>query len=140
MKVSEQIPLIKKKIMDYFEDYGSGDYEKTVSTHYSEDAIFESDRGRFVGREDLIKDFEASHAGGAIEEKLRPTNILIDGDSVAVELDAELFLTEDVPDFRYGPGKKGDSIVIKFGVFYEIRDGKIAHATLFRGNFSRTDQ
>jgi ketosteroid isomerase-like protein len=122
--------ITKKEIMKYFDVFNSADYERAVSSYYSEDIIFESPNDKFVGRESILRVFIDAHAGG-IKEILTPTNILIDGDNVAMQLDVKFTFPLDVPNFHLGPAKKGDSFSSKIAVFYKINNGKITHITLY---------
>ena len=120
----------KEKMMKYFEDYNSGDYKKTISTYYTQDAIFESADYKFTGQQNIINFLTESHKGPS--EELRVINILIDSNSVAAELEANIQATEDKPDFHIKPLKRGDSFILKMSAFYDIRDGKICHVRIYR--------
>jgi len=120
----------KEKMMKYFEDYNSRDYKKAISIHYTQDAIFESADYKFTGQENIISFLTESHKG--LSEVLRVFNILIDGNSVVAELEADIQAMVDKPDFHIKPLKKGDSIVLKISAHYDIRNGKICHVRLYR--------
>ena len=120
----------KEKMMQYFADYNSGDYKKAISTHYTQDAVFESPDYRFIGQESIIAFLTESHKG--LSEVLRVLNILIDDDKVAAELEGDIQATEDKPNFHIRPLKEGDSFLLKMSAFYDIKDGKISHIRIYR--------
>jgi len=121
---------VEKLMMEYFEAYNGGDYEKVASIYYAEDAVLEFPADRIVGRKNILEYLVGVNSGGT-KEILRPTNILIDGDNVAVQINSEFKFSEDAPDFFLRPAKKGDSFLAKIGVFYKIRDDKIVHITIY---------
>lgn len=123
--------MTKERMMEYYEVYNSGDHEKAVSIYYTQDVVFESPEVKYAGQENVIKFLVESHRAG-VKEILRPIRILVDGDNVAVELEMELEVLEDIPDFHIKPVKKGESIKIGRAAFYKIRDGKIAHVKVYR--------
>jgi hypothetical protein len=57
----------------------------------------------------------AIHPEG-VKETLHPTNILIDGSNVAMQLDAEFTFSKDMPDYFLGSFKKGDDVISKLGL------------------------
>ena len=120
----------KEEMMEYFKVYNSRDYNKAISVYYSEDAVFESADYKYEGKENIINFLTESHKG--IEEVLQVKQILIDGNSVAAELEADLQITADKPDFHIQPVRKGDSIMLKMSAFYDIEDGKISHIRIYR--------
>ncbi len=122
---------IKKLMMEYFQVYNSGDYQKVVSTYYTPDVIFESPEFKYVGSKDVSDFLVKSHRKG-VTEKLKPINTLVDGKNAAIELLVEIEVFEDIPDFHIKPVKKGEIIRADLGVFYEIRDGKISHVKIYR--------
>ncbi|MEE1494843.1 MAG: nuclear transport factor 2 family protein [Anaerostipes hadrus] len=120
---------IMEVMNQYYDAYNGGGYDKAP---FSDDLVFESLFGKVEGRENVIKHLIEAHGGDIVQEKLVPTNILINNNRVGVELDGELSFKEDVPDFPFGTAKKGESIVVKFAAFYEIADDKIKKVTVYR--------
>ncbi|MCV2395157.1 nuclear transport factor 2 family protein [Actinotalea sp. M2MS4P-6] len=113
----------------YYETYGTGDY---ATVPFSEDVVFESVLGKEEGRENVVNHLTVAHGGGAVKEKLIPQNMVFDGDRVAVEVVAELSFEVDIPDFPFGDAKAGETIAVRFGAFYEIKDDAIARVSVYR--------
>ncbi len=120
----------RKDMLKYFEDYNTADFEKTISTYYTEDAVFEAADYKYMGKQNIISFLIKSHKG--MTEKMKPVHILIESDTVAAEIEALIEVFEDRPDFHIKPLKKGDSFTIKMAAFYDIRDNKICHVRLYR--------
>jgi hypothetical protein len=120
----------RKNMLKYFEDYNTADYEKTVSTYYTQDAIFEAADYKYMGQKNIINFLTNSHKD--ITEKMNPIHIIIEGNTVAAEIEIVIEVFEDRPDFHIKPLKKGDSITLKMAAFYDIRDNKICHVRLYR--------
>jgi limonene-1,2-epoxide hydrolase len=128
-----QSAVTKKWVEEYFKSFNELGAGKTFSARFAEDAIYKNPWGREVhGLKNIVKYMdEVSHHGNKIKETLTPLRILIDGDSVAVELVAEMLALEDVPDYHVGSLKKGEKIRWILSGFYKIRDGKIVYVQLY---------
>jgi ketosteroid isomerase-like protein len=127
-------PMTKEKMEEYFRSFNAAGSTKTLSTYYTEDAVFKTPWGKVVsGLDNIIKYMdEGAHHGDKIKESLTAKKILIDGDGVAVELETELEALDDVPDYHLGPSfKKGEIIRWRLSAFYKIRDGKIADVQVY---------
>lgn len=122
--------MTRDDLIQYFEDYNSGRYEKAVE-HYAEDAVFvmPGDEPDHFGKENILRWFQ--ERGTGYTEKLIPQNILISPDKIAVELTAEYEAEEDVPAFPIKPLKKGERLSREDGIFYDLRDGKITRVCVY---------
>jgi hypothetical protein len=132
-KIQSGGSVIKKWMQEYFESFNKVGAGKTFATYFAEDAVFKNPWGKeFHGRKNIIKYMdEVSHHGDKIKETLTPSNILIDGDAVAVELVTEMVALEDVPNYHVGSFKKGDKIKWILSAFYKIKDGKIFYVQVY---------
>jgi GNAT superfamily N-acetyltransferase/ketosteroid isomerase-like protein len=122
----------KETIKRYFDAYNSGDYKKTVTEFYADDAIFESTRMKYVGKKEIINAMEKSHK--MVDEKLIPLNILVDGDKMAVEFEVEFNALQDNPDSHHkqiNVLKKGEIFKIKIAAFYNMVNNKIQHVKVY---------
>jgi ketosteroid isomerase-like protein len=125
-------PMTKKKLEEYFEVFSKEGYIKAIPTYFAEDAVFENSIGmEACGIENILKLLDYTHRDGIVKETLTPVTILIDGDGVAVELVMEAVVSEDVLDYHMASLKKGESVKVRLGVFYKIKDGKIARAKVY---------
>ena len=125
------VPMSKENMIQYFETY-SRDWEEAALTYFTEDIVFENILGEeYSGRENLINFWKKVHVGKVVKENVTPVRILIDGDDVAAELLIEFYASEDVPNHIVAPLKKGEKLKLRFSAFYRIRDGKIAHVTVY---------
>lgn len=88
-------------------------------------------KGTFHGKDALVNFWNsgknAGHAG--IHEILHFTNILVQEDKVAAELDIEWRCFEDT-DYL-GPRHKGDVFWGKCAAFYDLKDGKFIRVQLY---------
>jgi ketosteroid isomerase-like protein len=132
MKEAARTTMTKQDIVEYFQVYNTGDYKKAASLYYTEDVVFATPDKEFPGRDNVIAMLENIHRGG-VKEIMHAKNMVAEGDQIAVEIEAEFTFPEDAPDFILRPAKKGESIITKFGVFYKIREGRIARITLYQG-------
>jgi hypothetical protein len=120
----------KEKFLQYINDFNTGDYRQFILTYFTEDAIFENPELRVEGRENITHYFIKSHKG--VNEILRVKNILIEGDRVAAELEAELQVMADRPDHHIRPVKNGDTLLLTISAFYDLKDSKICHVRIYR--------
>jgi hypothetical protein len=131
MNESPQTPMTKQKMAEYFEAHSTDDFERTASLYLTEDILFENPLFNFVGQDSYSKFITENLTNLGIRELIRPKNMLIDGNIVAAEVDVELIFSKDMPEFPFRPIKKGESVVLNNGVFYEIRNGRIARISVY---------
>lgn len=122
--------MTKGEILKYFEDYNTGDYEKTMKRYYTSGAVFESADYKLQGRDEIIKFMIESHKGST--ETMKAKHVLVDDNVAAVEIEALVQVFEDKPNFHIRPLKNGDSITLKMVAIYEIKDNKIDYVRLYR--------
>jgi hypothetical protein len=123
--------MTKQKMAEYFEAHSTGDFKRTASLYLTEDILFENPMFSFVGQDNYDKFFTEILTNAGITELLHPKHMLIEGNIVAAEVDVEMIFSRDMPEFPFRPMKKGDSIVLNNGVFYEIRNGRIARISVY---------
>ncbi len=131
MNEPAQTRMTKQRMTEYFEAHSAGNYERTASLYLTEDVVFENPLFKFVGSDGYSKFFLENLTNMGVKEIIRPKSMLIDGDIVAAEIDVEMIFGEDIPNFPFRSVKKGDSIVLNNGAFYKIRDGRIAHISVY---------
>ncbi len=119
----------KDGINKYFETYSS-DFDQAIDTYYTDDIDFEYPGGKFQGKEAVRGYFAKVHQ--KFNEILRPVNLLIEGNRVAAEVEAELQALIDFPDFGGKPFNKGESQFTTYGIFYDLRDDKICRVKIYR--------
>ena len=121
----------KKAFEEYLQDYGSGDFRKALTDHYTEDAVFENTRVKISGRDNIIEWFTRSHALG-YTEKLTPYRIMIGNDLVCIELEQEFTAYQDVPNHYVSPLAKGETIITSgVAAIYKMREGKICSVKVY---------
>jgi limonene-1,2-epoxide hydrolase len=120
----------RQDLLEYFEVYNTGDYEKTMKKYYTPDAVFESADYKLEGRDKIIQFMTESHKGST--EKMKAKHLLLQDNVAAAEIEAVIEVFEDKPDFHIKPLKKGDSITLRMAAIYEIRDNKICYVRLYR--------
>ena len=122
--------MTKQDMFKYFEEYNTGDYEKTMKKYYTPDAVFESPDYKLEGRDAIIQFMIESHKG--TKEIMKIKNMLADGGLIAVEIEAVIQVSEDRPDFHIRPLKKGDSIPLQMVAIYGTRGDRINSVKLYR--------
>lgn len=120
----------KEEFFRYIQDMNKGDYRKSISIYYTEDAIFETPDVRCEGQGSIIDFFMKGHKG--VQETLSVKNILVEGNRIAAELEAEMKVTADRPDHHIRPSKKGDLFIIHQCAFYDLKDSKFCHVRVYR--------
>ena len=117
-------------MVNYFEDYNTGDYERTMKKYYTPDSLFESADYKLKGRDNIVKFMIESHKGST--EIMKARHLLMESDVAAAEIEAVIQVFEDKPNFHIRPLKKGDSITLRMAAIYDLRDNKISHVRLYR--------
>jgi hypothetical protein len=120
----------RQDMLSYFEDYNTGDYERTMKKYYTPDAVFESADYKFEGRDTIVKFMIESHKGST--EIMKAKHLLVGTDVAAAEIEAVIQVFEDKPNFHIRPLKKGDSITLKMAAIYDLKDDKISYVRLYR--------
>jgi hypothetical protein len=120
----------RQDMLSYFEDYNTGDYEKTMKKYYTPDAVFESADYKLEGRDTIVKFMTESHKGST--EIMKARHLLVERDVAAAEIEAIIQVFEDKPNFHIRPLKKGDSITLRMAAIYDLRDNRISHVRLYR--------
>ncbi|NQT72986.1 MAG: nuclear transport factor 2 family protein [Chloroflexi bacterium] len=112
----------------YYEEYNNHGADG-VSGFYTDDVIFEFQGNKLNGKEAVLKYFRQLHL--VFTEIMKPQEIFVEGDKAAVEVKNEFVAKVDIPDFLGKSLKVGESTTARFGAFYDIRDGKIAHVRIY---------
>lgn len=121
----------RSEIMKYYDAYNNGDFE-TVSAYYSDDLTFEYQGKKYEGKKAVFDWF--AELGQAFSEKMTPTNILLEEDRMAVEMENIIEAKVDIPNLlgKSITIKAGESVTMRFGAFYDIRDEKFHYIRLYR--------
>ncbi len=118
----------KDDFIRYYEEYNNHGADG-VSDFYTSDVIFEFQGSLINGKEAVLKYFKQLHL--VFKEIMKPQKIFVEDDKAAVELENEFVAKADIPDFLGKSLKTGESTTARFGAFYDIRDGKIAHVRIY---------
>jgi hypothetical protein len=118
----------KKKYFQYIKDFNKGDFDKWTSTWFTKDVILQTTGYRGEGREEVTRHLIENHKG--LRETLRVEDVLIESSRMAVVLCVDWYCTEDRPDFRIRPMKKGDLLKLRMFAFYDTKGGKISRIRL----------
>ncbi len=113
----------------YLHDFNSGDFYAFVPKYYAEDAIFEKTGFTIHGAGNLADHF-STVLSSVVKETITLVNYVKQGDLVAVELQIELTAVAD--GFYIRERKKGETEIFYDAGWYGIKDGKIAHARVYR--------
>lgn len=119
----------KAAMQQYFETY-STDFQRAIDTYYTDDIDFEYPGGKLDGKEAVRAYFERVHQ--KFNEILRPVDLIIEGNKVAAEVEAELQALIDFPDFGGKPFNKGESQYTTYGIFYRLQDDRICRVKIYR--------
>lgn len=118
----------RDRMLAYYDAYNRST-DEAIQNFYTDDAVFEYQDLKLIGKEAIFNHFVGFQQ--AIKEVMTPSNILIDGDKVAVEVDSRMDVKTDIPDFLGKPRKTGETITGKFSAFYTIRDNKICNIKIY---------
>ncbi len=118
----------KERMKAYYETYNRS-VDEALSTFYTDDAVFEYQDLKLNGKEEIVNHFAGLQQ--AVKEVMTPTNILIDGDKAAVEVENIFEAKIDIPDFLGRSLKAGESFAGKFSGFYDTRGDQICHIRLY---------
>lgn len=118
----------KDDFIRYYEGYNNHGADG-VSSFYTSDIIFEFQNVKLNGKEAVLNYFKQLHK--VFKEIMKPQSMFVEGDKAAVELENEFEAKADIQDFLGKSLKVGESTVARFGAFYDIRDGKIAHVRIY---------
>jgi len=114
---------------EYLRDFNTGNFSEFVDKYYAKDAIFEKTGYTIHGSDHLINHF--SHTlSSVVKEEITLINYLEKNGLVAAELQIQLTAIAD--GFYIKQRKKGDVEVFYDTGFYNIQDGKIVHARVYR--------
>ncbi len=119
----------KNLIQAYYKDFNATNSGDVLSAYYSDDVVFEYQDEKVSGRDAVIGRLD--EAWQTFKETLTPINIVVDGDKAAVEVDDVIEAKIDIPEFLGRSFKAGESVNVKFSIFYDIRDGKICHIRIY---------
>ncbi len=117
-----------KRMHKYYETFNTCDLE-ALEDFYTEDLTLDYQTITIKGRKAILDYFKDYF--NAVKEKITPLQIFIDGDNIAVEISDELTAKVDIPDLMGTPVKANESIVVKFGAFYDARGDKICRIRLY---------
>lgn len=113
----------------YLADFNTGDFYKFVSKYYANDAIFEKTGFSIKGSDNLAEHF-SKVLSSVVKEKITLVNYMEKDGLVAAELQIELVAIKD--GFYIRDRKKGEKEIFYDTGFYNIKDGKIVHARVYR--------
>lgn len=119
----------KEDFERYYQAYNAEGAEG-VAGFYTDDAVFEFGESRYSGRDAILAYFKGLHR--AFKETMRPTNILVDGNRAAVELESDFEAKIPLKDFMGKSLDVGQSATAGFAAFYETEGTRISRVRIYR--------
>lgn len=116
---------------DYFDTHNARRFDDLVNDFYTEDAAFENPKVQVVGRDQLISFLQQTNEDVWIE--LIPCAIIANTGVTAVELDCVIHAEKDLPDFLFGPMKKGGEVKMRMAAVYHLTQDRISRASIYWG-------
>ena len=111
------------EFLRYVDDFNSLDSDR-LFRHYHPDLVFESFGVRRAGGE-AFAFLTGLHQ--AVADELKPLNILVDGDRIAMEADDTITALHDLPDLPAGALRKGQRARVRMFGFYDTSGPLITH-------------
>jgi hypothetical protein len=113
----------REAFLAYLELYNSGSWD-AVCQWYTEDIVFESFGNRMAGP--AVREFLSQlHRG--MRDHMTVRTLLIDDTHAALEADARIEALSDLPHLPAGPMRKGDVVMTRMFVFYDIVGDRFSH-------------
>jgi limonene-1,2-epoxide hydrolase len=119
----------RKGFEKYLADFNTGDFYKFVNKYYADNAIFEKTGFSIRGADNLAEHF-SKVLSSVVKEKITLINYIEKDGLVAAELQIELVAIKD--GFYIKDRKKGEKEIFYDTGFYNVKDGKIVHARVYR--------
>ena len=117
-----------KLIEEYYQAYNRS-VEDAIDTYYTDDSVFEYSGVKFKGKELISKRLTEFHK--TFSEKMIPLNILTSNGTFAVEIETKLQAKYDII-FDGRTLRAGETIITKYGAFYDTRGNQIKHARIYK--------
>ena len=115
--------MTRDEFLRYIDDYNSLDADR-LFRHYDSNLTFASFGISRVG-DQAFGFLKGLHK--VVADELKPINILIDGDRIAMEADDTITALMDLPDLPAGAMRKGERSQVRMFAFYEARGSLITH-------------
>lgn len=116
--------LTEQDFRDYIAAFNRSDFEG-FGKYYAEDVVFEGRGRHFKNREEVVSFYRE------VKKRMRETitvlEVIVGPQGLAAEIETELFAFVDWPEFATGPIKKGETILTRNFVWYDVVDGKFKH-------------
>jgi len=113
------VQITGRDLRAYIDAFNRGDFD-TASRYYAADLEFEGRGRHFHSREEMVTFYRMLKS--RIRETVSVRTAVVGRDDIAVEVETELQVLEDWPDFFAGPVKRGDTIRVRNFNWYEVRD------------------
>ena len=113
------VQITGRDLRVYVDAFNRGDFD-TASRYYAADLEFEGRGRHFHSREEMVTFYR--NARSRICETVSVRSAVIGRDDITMEVENELQVLEDWPDFFAGPVKRGDTIRVCSFNWYEILD------------------
>jgi len=117
-----------KHIEEYYRVYNLS-AEDAIDAYYTDDGVFEYAGVQFKGKELISKKLTEFHK--TFSEKMIPLNILTSNGTFAAEIETRLQARFDII-FDGRTLKAGETIITKYGAFYDTRGNQIKHARIYK--------
>ena len=118
--------MTRDEFLAYIDDFNSGDASRLAS-HFTPDIVFENYGGRESG--EAVVAF-LTWLTTVVETRMKPLQIFVDGDRIALEADMHVVALADLPHLPIGALKQGDRKVSRTFAFYDTTGPMIRHVRL----------
>ena len=114
----------KEALINFFDLYSDGKFSDAVNRYFFDNASFWTTRISLEGKQQIIDWLCASHRG--YTEKLKPINIVMDGENAAIELEQQFVASDFISHFFIRPLKKQEVLNTRgIFVFVTFKDNRI---------------
>lgn len=116
--------LTEQDFRDYIAAFNRNDFEG-FGKYYAEDVEFEGRGRHFKSRDEVLSFYRE------VKKRLRETitihEVIVGPQGLAAEIETELYAFVDWPELVTGAIKKGETILTRNFVWYDVVDGKFKH-------------
>ncbi len=112
----------------YYRCYNSEDPE-ALKQFYADDLVLVSAQGEQHGVDAMLATYR--YLIDNFEDRMTPENILIDGNTAAVEITDVFTAKKPIADFMGAAFNTGEQLILRLCAVYRVSNNKITHATIY---------
>ena len=112
----------------YYQAYNSED-PNALKHFYADDVVLVSAQGEQRGLSAMLDTYH--YLIDLFEDRMTARNILIDGDSAAVEIIDKFTAKKAVAEFMGSSFKTGDTMTLRLCALYRVSNNKITHVSIY---------